>query len=177
MLEEVSKRDHKAWVTLSQSLSRDLRREIETAPTGAVLKQLLEEQVLLITSLPIEAGERVHKLTMEMITEGGRAKELAAEIMKSGQVSLSRAKCIARTEVARTASNLTQARATHVGSEAYIWRTSGDSDVREDHKKLNGKIIFWNEPPISDSRSGVRAHAGCIYQCRCYPEPIIIDED
>lgn len=176
MLEEVARRDHKAWVTLSKSLSRDLRKEIETAPTGAVLKQLLEEQVLLITSLPIEAGERVHKLTMEMITEGGRAKELAAEIMKTGEVTESRARCIARTEVARTASNLTQARATHVGSSHYIWTTSGDSDVRDTHRKMNGKVIAWNEPPEVDPGKPPY-HAGCVYNCRCFPMPIIVDED
>jgi SPP1 gp7 family putative phage head morphogenesis protein len=96
-------------------------------------------------------------------------------VQASGDVSKSRATLIARTEVARCGSILTQARCAHVGCEAYIWRTVEDDDVRHDHAILNGKVIYWNAPPIADLRSGTRAHAGQIWNCRCYPEPIIPD--
>ncbi len=49
---------------------------------------------------------RVVKVTFE-----ARASEIAKEIMRSGDVAKSRATLIARTEVARTARVLTQARA------------------------------------------------------------------
>ena len=174
MLAEVKQRDEKAWTTLGENLGRNLRNEIQSAPTGLSLQASLNEQVELITSLPIEAAERVHKLTMEGIVTGERASEIAKEIERTGEVSANRARLIARTEVARTASVLTQARSEHVGVTHYIWRTAGDEQVRDSHRKMNGKIVAWAETPtLSD---GTVTHAGQIYNCRCYPEPILPEE-
>lgn len=172
MIADVSRRDSKAWEKYSADMGRALRLEIETAPTGLAMREMLAEQVVLITSLPVEAGQRVHDLTIEGLIGGGRAKEIAAEIMRSGEVTKSRANLIARTEVARTASSLTMARAAHVGSVAYVWRTSEDSDVRKEHRKLDGKVIQWDAPPIAGPK-GQRYHAGMGPNCRCYPEPIV----
>ncbi|WP_343724928.1 phage minor head protein [Herbaspirillum huttiense] len=175
MLMDVALRDESAWRTMAKEMSRSLRLEIAEAPTGRVLQDLLAEQVDLITSIPREAGERVHELTLRGLEDSTRASEIAKEIMRSGEVAKSRALLIAQTEVSRTATSLTQARAEYVGSPGYIWRTSGDSDVREDHRELEGQFIPWNQPPIADKRTGRRAHAGCIYRCRCFPEVVIPD--
>lgn len=172
MQAEVSQRDLKAWKELTTEMGRNLRNEIASAPTGIEMKTLMELDVELITSLPLEAARRVHRLTQEGIINSTRASEIQMEILRTGQVTLGRAKTIARTEVARTASTLTEARATYIGSEGYFWRTSGDSDVRPEHRKLNGKFFRWDDPPVSGSR-GERAHAGQIYNCRCYPDPVI----
>jgi SPP1 gp7 family putative phage head morphogenesis protein len=176
MIAEVAQRDAAAWTSLGRTMGRELRREIKTAPTGLLMRKLLDEQVILIKSLPLVAAQRVHKLTIQAIEDSTRASEVAKEIMKSGQVSKSRAMLIARTEVARTASTLTESRAVHVGSEGYFWRTAMDSDVREAHKKLEGKFILWSDPPIA-SDDGKRAHAGQIFNCRCYPEPVLPDPE
>lgn len=175
MLMDVALRDEQAWQTMAKELSRGLREEIRSAPTGRVMQRLLAEQVSLIQGIPLDAAQRVHRLTLEGIENSTRSKEIAVEIMRSGEISQSKAVLIARTEVARTASTLTQARAEHIGSESYIWHTSGDSTVRADHKILNGKIFQWNDPPVADERTGARAHPGCIYNCRCWAEPIIPD--
>lgn len=171
MLADVSRRDEKIWGELAKGMGRALRQEILTAPTGAALRALLDEQVKLITSLPRDAGLRVHKLTIEARIDSGRAAAIAKEIQRSGQVTASRATLIARTEVARTASGLTMARATHVGSEGYVWRTALDGRVRKLHKKHEGKYFRWDSPPIAGS-NGERAHAGMIYNCRCFPEVV-----
>jgi len=92
--------------------------------------------------------------------------------MESGDVARSRALLIARTEVTRTATTLTQARAEHIGSEGYIWRTAGDGDVRPSHRAMNGKFVRWDSPPTLDNLTG---HAGCVPNCRCYAEPVIPD--
>lgn len=171
MLADVSARDAQTWMELSGELSKALRDEIRNAPTGELMREMLAEQVTLIKSLPLEAAQRVHDLTLKGIEDGTRAKEIAKEIARSGEVSMNRANLIARTEVARTASKLTEARATHIGSEGYIWRTSKDSDVRHSHKEMEGKYVRWDTPPkLSD---GTVTHAGQIYNCRCYPEPVI----
>jgi len=112
-------------------------------------------------------------LTFGALSTGRRAEEIQKDILNTGEVTLSRARLIARTEVARTASGLVQARATHIGLTHYVWRTSMDATVRESHKKMNGKIIAWADMPTLED--GSVCHAGAIYNCRCYPDPILPD--
>jgi SPP1 gp7 family putative phage head morphogenesis protein len=174
MVERVERVNSAAWTQLGRDMGQELRKELDAAPTGMYLRQFLDENVHLITSLPVDAAQRVHKLTLAGQTNAMRAEEVAQEILKTGDVTYSRAKLIARTEIARTASGLTMARALHVGCTHYIWRTSGDSDVRESHKEMDGQVIPFNDPPtLSD---GTTTHAGMIFNCRCYAEPILTED-
>ena len=172
MLADVSKRDEQAWREHTREMGVELRTEIASTPTGELMRAMLNEQVTLITSLPLDAAQRVHEIALEAITTAHRPKELAEMILSSGEVSKSRATLIARTETARVSSLLTQARAEHIGSEGYIWRTVRDADVRPLHRALEGKFIRWDEPPVSGS-NGERAHAGQIYNCRCFSEIVL----
>ena len=174
MLAEVDRRDLAAWAEYSRDMKRALQDEIRTAPTGAVMRALLADQVRLITSLPTEAGERVHRWTLEGLADGTRAAEVSRAIRATSDVTAARANLIARTEVSRTAAVLQQARAEHVGSTHFIWRTAGDSDVRPSHRALNGKTFLWSDPPICDPPNH-RALPGCIWCCRCYAETILAD--
>lgn len=173
MVAEANQADEKAWRSRSSDMGRLIMREIETAPTGEATRRLLNEQVDLITSLPTEAAERVHKLALEAVVNSGRAKDIAAEIMRTGEVTKSRALLIARTEVSRASTTFTAVRAQHIGSQEFIWRTSEDSDVRASHRKLNGLAFRWDKPPECDP--GHHALPGCIWNCRCHAEPIIAE--
>lgn len=173
MVTEVAARDERSWQKVASQMGRALKQEIATAPTGRVMREALADQVRLITSLPTEAGQRVHDLTLKGITEGTRADVVAHEIARTGEVTKARATLIARTETSRTATLLTQARAQHVGSTEFIWRTAGDSDVRDTHRALNGKVFRWDDPPECDP--GHHALPGAIWNCRCFPEPVIPD--
>lgn len=170
MINEVAIRERRSWAEHAKAMSRALRQEIVNAPTGAALRALLASEVDAITSLPREAGVRVYDLTLKGLENSTRASEIAADIMRGGDVAAGRANMIARTGVSTTSSSLTQVRAQHVGSEAYAWRTSRDSDVRPSHRAMEGKVIAWDRPPTID---GYTAHAGRFANCRCYPEPII----
>lgn len=170
MIEDIKRRDERVWTAMGRTISRELRREISEAPTGQLLTSLLSEQVRLITSLPVEAGERAQKLALEAVIGGRRAEDIRKEIEASGEVTESRATLIARTEVARVSSGLMQARATYIGSEGYIWRTAQDKQVRPSHRKMSAKFVRWDKPPVLDNLTG---HAGQLPNCRCYPEPVI----
>lgn len=175
MLADVSRRDEAVWSKLATGMTRALREEIAEAPTGELLRGLLAEQVSLITSIPLKAAERVHEISIGTLASGARSGEVREMILSSGSVARSRAELIARTEVARASSGLVEARALHVGSVGYIWRTAEDQDVRPVHRRHAGKFFRWDDPPVAGTR-GERAHAGQIYNCRCYPEPVIPDE-
>lgn len=174
MIAEINQRDEKAWITTGREIGRGLKGEIADLRQSGIIQDLAKLQVELITSLPTQASQRVHGLVIEGMSDGTRAADIAKEIRRTGQITESRAMLIARTEVARTASTLTQARAESIGSDSYIWRTSNDSDVRDLHKKLNGKIFRWDDPPINGENDS-RGHPGTTFNCRCYAEPIIPD--
>lgn len=174
MVAEVAKRDEKAWMANSRRMAKLLRQELNTSPVGAAVKQRSTEAAQLITSLPGTAAERVRALTIKARADGTRPADLEAQIMALGDVTKSRAKMIARTEVARTASVLTQTRAESVGSTHYIWRTVKDAGVRPSHKKMEGIVCEWAKPPTLED--GTTCHAGQIYNCRCFPEPIFNDD-
>lgn len=176
MLRDVEAVDRSAWAVLSSEMSQELQREIARAPTGEILRQRMNEQVALIKSIPLDAAKRVHEFSLKGLETSTRGEDIRAAILASGDVATSRATLIARTEVARTASLLTQARAEFVGSTHYIWRTSGDTDVRAGHRAMNGKVFRWDDPPeVNENGRVLRHHPGQIWNCRCYPEPIIPD--
>jgi len=173
IITDVALRDERTWLIYAQDLSRGMRDQIRNTDIGAVYQQLLNEQVRLIKSLPLEAAQRVHDLSTRALIEGGRASEISSLIMATGHVTKSRANTIARTEVSRASSVFTQARAVNLGSEGYIWRDSDRVGVRPSHHAMNGKYVKWSEPPTLDKLTG---HAGCLPNCYCYPEPVIPDE-
>ena len=163
MVTEVARRDEQTWKEMSREIGRHLGQEIRSAPIGARMRELVEEQVYLIKSLPLEAASRVQALAVQAQVSGERPADLVAEIMRTGEVTLARANLIARTEVGRASTALTQARAEYVGSSHFIWRTAGDSDVRPTHRALNGKSFRWDDPPECDP--GHNALPGSIWNC------------
>lgn len=166
MLMDVALQDKNTWMEHAKDMSRGMREEIRNAPTGSVLQGLLEEQVGLIQSIPRDAAQRVHRLTLEGLENSTRASEIAKEILRTEDVTKSRATLIARTEVSRSATTLTQARAQAIGSPGYFWQTSRDSDVRPSHKAMQDIFVRWDSPPTID---GLTGHCGCVPNCRCFP--------
>jgi SPP1 gp7 family putative phage head morphogenesis protein len=164
----------KAYQAYAKKMGKELSKELFESEIGLTTMALVNEQVNLIKSIPIEAGERAQKLALEGLAGGRRADEIASELMKTTEVTESRAKLIARTETARANTALNLARSTSVGSTQYVWRTSGDADVRPSHRKMNGKVFEWNDPPTLED--GMTGHPGTFPNCRCYAEPILPDE-
>lgn len=176
MLEDVARRDAKAWHAVGETIGRSLRAEIRDTDVGQLMRDLQAAQVDLITSMSRKAAGRVHTLVREAQITGERAETVAEKIAETGRVTMNRALLIAHTEVGRAAGLLTQARAMSIGSEGYHWRTSRDADVRCLHRKLEGKFIPWNQPPIAGTGKGgiaQRYHAGCGPRCRCWMDVVL----
>jgi len=179
MLERVAKKNKTAWGKRSKEIRKGLQTTVAKAVVGKRAAELLQEQVDLIKTIPLKAGVRAQELAREAFYNGGRASEIAEELERTHQVSESDAERIARTEVARANSVITQTRAQAAGSRQYIWRNSGDAAVREAHlkyhgRKLDGMVFSWDEPPTLDD--GTTGHPGTFPNCRCYPEPFFPEE-
>ena len=148
-----------------------LQRELRERPSGLVFRQLQQEQVELIASLPLEVASRVQEIASGAAFAGMTQKQLIAEIQAVANTTQTRARLIARTEVARTFSTLTEARARSAGSTQYIWRARRDVAVREMHRELDGQVFSWDDPPVAE-RDGTRHHPGRFPNCRCTAEPL-----
>jgi SPP1 gp7 family putative phage head morphogenesis protein len=174
MVNSVMRRNEKNWSTIGKRISTELRKEYAAAATGQAATALAAEQVALIKSLPMQAAEKVQALAQSALINGERSAAIISRIQEIGNIQYNRAKVIARTEISKASSTLTQARAQSAGSLGYIWRTAKDSDVRSSHKQMDGEYVLWSSPPrLSD---GTITHAGQIYNCRCYAEPVFKDE-
>lgn len=175
MVQTASQRDATAWRQHSEAIGTKLRADVYGgSAVGQRVQELTAEGAELIRSLPQEAAERVSRLSLEQAVGGKRLDSLFDEIMRTGQVTESRARLIARTEVGRATSAITQARAERIGSRGYIWRTVHDRDVRPSHRAMEGQFVAWSDPPTLD---GLTGHAGALPNCRCYAEPVIPDDD
>lgn len=170
MLEDVNAEGARHWNALTREMGLELRQQLRNAPMGEAVRDLLGLQVELIKSIPLDVAERVQRIALESVENASRASELAKEIMRSSEVSASRARLIARTETSRAVTSLAQVRAQAVGSPGYIWRTSEDGDVRKSHREMANKFVAWGQPPTLDNLTG---HAGCLPNCRCWADAVL----
>nr|WP_249168530.1 phage minor head protein [Erwinia sp. E602] len=167
--------DDAMWRDRSQRISAGMR-ELMAGSQGQVTRSIISEQVKLFKSLPLQAADRVYDIqnqAIEAVVSGKRSSALMQEIMRTGEVTEARARTIARTEVGRASTAITQARSTAIGSRGYIWRTAEDSDVRHSHRLMEGQYVDWSKPPTLDGMTG---HAGQFPNCRCYCEVVIPEE-
>lgn len=168
--------------TKNPSLYRILMREINQGLKSDIEVQI-EENASLIKTLPTDVAKKVTKDISDMVLKGMRASEIAKVIREqTDKHSRASAKLIARTEVSKTTTALTKARCDNLDLHWYIWRTAEDGDrVRKSHRIMEGVLVNWNEPPSPEALAGEKSvgnyHAGNIWNCRCYPEPLIEIDD
>lgn len=174
MLLGVDRKNVKAWRGMAGKMGLDMKRLIEGPGIGRAVQERIDANVALIRSIPFGEAEKVAAMVRENLSAGSRADDLAKRIADESGASLARARTIARTEVSKAQTALTQARAASVGSTGYIWRTARDGDTRPSHRNMEGVFVPWDEPPTID---GMKGHAGEFPNCRCYPEPVIPRED
>ena len=174
----IDKESRGRWSSILERMPPTMRGQINQASIRPLIEQFLRDNVELITSMPLQAADRVQDLVLvEALGKGARSVDLEEEIMRIGDITRNRAKLIARTEVSRMTTGLTMARAKSVGSNWYIWRTAGDAIVRDSHKNLEGVLVNWDEPPSPEKLIGQKVygnyHAACTFNCRCHPEPVV----
>ena len=168
--------------TKNPYLYRLLMREINNGLKNDIDIQI-EENANLIKTLPTDVAKKVTKDIEEMALKGMRASEIAKVIREqTDKHSRASAKLIARTEVSKTTTALTKARCDNLDLHWYVWRTAEDGDrVRKSHRIMEGVLVNWNEPPSPEALAGEKSvgnyHAGNIWNCRCYPEPLTEIDD
>jgi Phage Mu protein F like protein len=153
-----------------------LRREMQ-GPVGLKVNQLIREQAYLISAFPESVATEVARRATAQFLAGGRPMELARGDGLLLQLARSQALLIARTQVSKASVALTRARSEDLGINWYIWESSKDQRVRFSHRRMQGVLVRFDDPPSPEMLIGHKSQgyygAGDIYNCRCYPAPLI----
>lgn len=158
-----------------QTIFESLRQELK-GPVGRKVQELVDANAKLISSFPESIANQVANWIARESQKGRRPEEVAKDLMQNfPDLTRNRIKLIARTETAKANSALVQAQAEDVDLDWYVWHTSEDARVRYAHRKMDGVLVSWAQPPNPERlfpEKGVKPtgpyHAGCIYNCRCY---------
>lgn len=133
-----------------------------------LLRGFIQDNARLITSLATDTISQIEGSVLRGLRRGQTNSDIAASIRNATGVSARRARLIARDQVASLNGELTQIRQTRMGVSEYIWRTSGDERVRDEHQALDGTRHSWANPPAG-------GHPGEPINCRCVAEPVLDD--
>jgi SPP1 gp7 family putative phage head morphogenesis protein len=157
-----------------------------TSQNAALIRKLSEESIGNIEGA-IQRG----------LQSGERIEAIRERVLDQVNISFKRAQLIARDQVAKFNSQLTQMRQESIGVTRYIWRTSNDERVRgrpggkyasarPTHWALEGMMCRWDDATVYSDDGGetwkkrssigaVELHPGRDFQCRCTAEPVLDD--
>lgn len=169
--------------TKSRQIYNMLRNEMQQPKMRDRLYFLIQSNAQYISTVPqVVAEHAVHHIQQEQMA-GRRSEDILHDLkpymrnLKDWQV-----KRIARTEVAKADTAITRTRAEDIDLNWYMWDTSGDARVRDSHRKMQGVLVNWNDPPSPEALIGEPAraghyHAGNVYNCRCIALPLVDPSD
>lgn len=164
----VSKQGQQSDNQLSAMIQQRTGIDFSGLMSDSVLKEAVDEAVAanisLINSIPQQYLDRVEQAVMASLQAGTLNTTLADELKKIRGVTDSRAKLIARDQLGKINSRLSQIRQQSLGITHYYWSTSHDERVRDRHRRWDGDLIAWDKPPID-------GHPGQAIQCRCTAIP------
>ena len=106
---------------------------------------------------------------------GNRRESLLTSIASSYGVTANKAKFLAKQETSLLLTKFQQTRYEEAGVQYYKWvcvSGSKSHPVRPMHKKNDGKIFRWDDPPIVDEQ-GNRKNPGQDWNCRCKARPVV----
>ncbi len=132
----------------------------------------VDGNVDLIKSIPKDTMAEMKVIVKEGFRGGRTITAILKDIQDTYGVKKRSARLIARDQLSKLNGELAKEQQQDAGVEEYIWRSVGDSRVRERHRELDGKRFRWDDPPIVDTKSGRRGHPGEDFQCRCIAIPV-----
>lgn len=160
--------DRQLSLNLHRGLGVDITSAIRSLNVGQKIEAAVVANASLIKSLPDQAVERIKGRVLNDVARGTRYETLAKDIAEQFDITDRRAKLIARDQMAKVNSAITEAKHKALGITKYEWVTAGDERVRDSHADNNGKVFAWNKPPST-------GHPGEDINCRCIAVAVLDD--
>ncbi len=157
---------------LARQMPTVARIAVQNAPTErALVNEWTDKAWRFVQDADAKAVDRVAKAVRDAAVGGLSTPKLRAQVQEALGVAESRARLIARDQVAKFNAEITRTRQTKAGITRYEWSTSKDDRVRESHEAKEGGIFEWANPPADTG------HPGEDIQCRCVAIPVLDDLD
>jgi SPP1 gp7 family putative phage head morphogenesis protein len=161
----------------SREIYQLLKNELN-GPIGQLVRAQVQRNAMLITSTPLDISRILTERIAWHQYGGERAAGIVDELMQLAPgVSRQRIHLIARTELAKASTALVRAQSYELGLDWYVWRTSRDGRVRPAHRKMDGVLISWHDPPdperLAGDKSYGRYNPGETFNCRCFSEVVL----
>ena len=158
------------------------RKSAEALKVQPLLDQTHKEQLqrdyntnlkIYIKNFSEESIQGLRSVVEKNSMQGYRFDKLKSMIQQRYGVTARKAKFLARQETSLFMSKYRQQRFNQAGVTNYRWSTAHDERVRDDHKRLNGRIFSYDNPPITDRATGARNNPGSDFNCRCLDIPLL----
>ena len=149
---EVNKK--RFYSAMNEAIGINLQTVIQNEGLEDSLISSTNENVKLIKTIPQQYFDKIETIVFNGTMQGTRARSMISEIVEIGFSTSKRAKLIARDQTSKLNSALNRQRQENLGVEEYIWRTAGDDRVRDSHKRNNGKVFRWDDPPDETGHPG-----------------------
>lgn len=178
----------KLQVDVDTQLMDIIQKQTGLGLTGLARDEAIKEavavakaaQVALIKSLPQQYLDRVEQAVMLAMQGGARqftkefSQELDDALAKIEQLTKNRAKLIARDQIGKVNSRISQVRQESLGITHYTWVSMRDGAVRGapnyysfyNHNKRDNRVFAWDNP-VGDG------HPGQPINCRCEAVPYV----
>lgn len=158
-------------------------------PLAQVIKVNTAENISLIKSIPEQYIKRVQTHVANVINGAGTWVDLRGQLIKSKDITLRRAKMIARDQTNKVFNAMTLRRFDQLGITRIKWKHShsvkdprhyhirqwdGESGLKDGRPNgLDNFIFDRNNPPVIDEKTGQRGYPGTLINCSCMMEPVI----
>ena len=146
-------------------------------PIAAQLDKFVKSNVSRVGTMTDAVYSQAQDAVRKGLEKGLRPEALAAKLLNEAKgLSQNQATIIANDAVGKFHGAQTQLRQQSLGITHYRWRTVQDLKVRPGHRALEGTTQSWDSPPVTNPKTGKRAHPGFdtnYYACRCSAKPII----
>ncbi len=130
-----------------------------------LLEAFADTNVGLITKLSDEMAGRMETAALRAVQDAKPWDEFKDEIKEQFGFSDSRAELIARDQIGKLYGQTNAIRQQELGVSGFIWRTSGDERVRDEHEAIDGDRFDY---PNGHPTEGL---PGEPILCRCTAEP------
>ena len=188
MVTPISVANMRTWRLASKKSTKgkliyDLLTKEVNVNNNYIFEDQIRENVGLIKTLPQDVANKVVRDIVDEAIKGKRDRTIETIIREqTSKHARASARLIARTEVSKTTTAITKARSEALDLKWYVWRTALDGDrVRKSHRNMEDVLVAWSNPPSPEKLVGEKDvgnyHAGNIWNCRCYPEPLIDIDD
>ena len=155
---------HASMQKLSGGLS--LPTSALSADAKQILKASINENVLLIKSIPQQYLNGVAQAINRSIVSGGGLKTLVPYLKKHKGITERRARMISLDQSRKAFSALTAERLQKLNVEEYVWlHTGGSHKPRQLHVSYSGQTFRFDDPPVIDEKTGVRGKPGDAINC------------